>query len=132
MNDTVIIALIIAVVILAALVIFREQLSEFIFKAGKEGFETKFKTHKPGSSANAATSKQPGPSQAVTAAGEADVSHVDQKMAGATPGMKQSVAGEDQAQINGVRQDMKAAGPKAEQAVQAKDNARVKDVKQEM
>lgn len=117
MSDTVIIALIIAAVIVIALIIFRKQLSEFIFKAGKEGVEAQLKTHEPGGSGHAATPK---------------VADIRQKMADATPGMEQRVAAEGQAQISGVTQEMKAAGPKAKQSVQAKDDARVKDVKQEM
>jgi predicted lipid-binding transport protein (Tim44 family) len=54
MSDTVIIALIIAVVILAALIIFRKQLSRFVFKAGKDGVEAELETHKPGSAARPA------------------------------------------------------------------------------
>lgn len=132
MSDTVIIALIIAAVIVIALIIFRKQLSEFIFKAGKEGVEAQLKTHEPGGSGHAATPKPAGPSQSVTANDQAEVADIRQKMADATPGMEQRVAAEGQAQISGVTQEMKAAGPKAKQSVQAKDDARVKDVKQEM
>lgn len=132
MSDTVIIALIIAAVIVIALIIFRKQLSEFIFKAGKEGVEAQLKTHEPDGSGRAATPKPAGPTQTVTAEGEAEVADIRQKMTDATPGMAQRVAAEGRAQINNVTQEMKAAGPKAEQAVQAKEDAHVKDVKQEM
>lgn len=54
MSDTVIIALIIAVVILAALIIFRKQLSRFFFKAGKDGIETGLETRAGSSAAGAA------------------------------------------------------------------------------
>jgi hypothetical protein len=138
MNDNVIITLIIAAVIVVALVIFRHQLKRLIvdITIGPSSVKANLETHKPvgtGDPAHHVTASKPaGPSQTATATGSADVSDIDQKMAGAVPGMKQGVAGEGQAQISGVTQDMKAAGPKAEQAVQAKDNARVKNARQEM
>lgn len=45
MSNTVLIVLIIAVVVLIVLVIFRKQLSEFVFKANRDGLETSLKTH---------------------------------------------------------------------------------------
>lgn len=59
MSDTVIIALIIAAVILAALIIFRKQLSRFVFKAGKEGIETELETREGGAAAGSAGAGQP-------------------------------------------------------------------------
>lgn len=47
MSDSVLIVLIIAVTILVVLLFFRRQLSNFIFKANREGVEAQLKTHKP-------------------------------------------------------------------------------------
>ena len=47
MSDTVMIVLIIAIAIIIVLIIFRRQLSKFVFKANKEGIETSLQTHKP-------------------------------------------------------------------------------------
>lgn len=45
MSDPVRIALIIAAVVVIALIIFRRQLSSFLFKATKDGIEAELKTH---------------------------------------------------------------------------------------
>lgn len=44
MSDTVLVVLIIAVAIVIVLLVFREQLSRFIFKANKEGIEAQLDT----------------------------------------------------------------------------------------
>jgi hypothetical protein len=70
MSDTVIIALIIAVVILAALIIFRKQLSRFFFRAGKAGIEAELQTREPGSAAGAAATPPPASQTPPPVAGE--------------------------------------------------------------
>jgi len=47
MSDTVLITLILAVTIVVVLVIFRRQLSRFLFKANRDGVEAEMETHEP-------------------------------------------------------------------------------------
>jgi len=58
MSDTVIIALIIAVVILAALIIFRKQLSKLFVKISKDSVEAGLETREAGGAAQAAATSQ--------------------------------------------------------------------------
>jgi len=46
MSDTVWVVLIISITIVVILFLFRRQLSDFIFKANKEGVEARLKTHR--------------------------------------------------------------------------------------
>jgi hypothetical protein len=64
MSDTVQIVLIVAVTIIIVLIIFRRQLSNFFFKANKEGIEASLKTHKPTSGSGQDGDKVPGSNSA--------------------------------------------------------------------
>ena len=56
MSDHVRIALIIAAVVVIALILFRRQLSSFLFKANKNGIEAELKTHAQGARDGASAS----------------------------------------------------------------------------
>jgi hypothetical protein len=56
MSDPVRIALIVAAAVVIALIIFRRQLSSFLFKATKDGIEAELKTHTQSPSGSAGDS----------------------------------------------------------------------------
>ncbi|MBM4460942.1 MAG: hypothetical protein FJ011_24800 [Chloroflexi bacterium] len=70
MSDTVIIALIIAVVILAALIIFRKQLSKLFVKISKDSVEAGLETREAGGAAQAVGTPSPTAQPRPTAAGK--------------------------------------------------------------
>jgi hypothetical protein len=53
MSDPVLITLIVAIAVIVVLILFRRQLSDFLFKANKEGVEAHLKTHDPQDSQSA-------------------------------------------------------------------------------
>lgn len=71
MSDTVLIVLIIAITVLVVLIIFRRQLSRFLFKANREGIEAELETHKPAAPKGLTTPSpnQPGDRPSTTISG---------------------------------------------------------------
>jgi hypothetical protein len=66
MDNNVLIVLIVSVTVIIILLLFRKQLSSFLFKAGKEGVQAELKTRKPENSTFLETSGKRGERSADT------------------------------------------------------------------